>query len=175
LKKNGTRKENQNKNHTFERLKNLIQNKEFLENIYGIGEKIIIWLQDFRKNNEELLIKLHSLWLNFSAQKYNKKTNVEGEWSNKHFCITGTFPIARPDIIKTLESKGATFDNSPNKKTDFMLIGEKAGSKAQKAKDLNIKIYNQRTEITKIRQELSTINPNKTKKGKQWPITQSLF
>jgi len=165
-------KENRKENDTFSELKKIIQDKDFLENIYGIWEKIIIWIQEFRKNNEKLLYKLYNLNLNFSSKKYNKKQKIKGKWSGKHFGITWSFPISRTDIIKILEFEWAIFDNNPNKKTNFMLIWKKAGNKSKKSKELNIKIYDQRNEIIEIRKELSKI---KTKQKKEKPIEQRLF
>ena len=57
---------------------------------------------------------------------------------NKTIVLTGTLSQPRDRIIKLLESKGAKISSSVSKKTDFVIYGEKAGSKLEKAQSLNI-------------------------------------
>ena len=94
--------EKRNKN-SFSQIQKTMQDEEFLNNIYGVGQKIVIGIKDFWYNNKELLTQLHSQGLNFDSKNYSPKIATEGEWSGKHFGITGIFPLGRSDIIKTLE------------------------------------------------------------------------
>ena len=62
--------------------------------------------------------------------------------TNKKFVITGTIDnYSRDEIKKILESYGATVSESVSKKTNYVIVGENPGSKEQKARDLNIEIW----------------------------------
>ena len=62
--------------------------------------------------------------------------------TNKKFVMTGTIDnYSRDEIKKILESYGATVSESVSKKTNYVIVGENPGSKEQKARDLNIEIW----------------------------------
>ncbi|HKL43987.1 MAG TPA: NAD-dependent DNA ligase LigA, partial [Candidatus Absconditabacterales bacterium] len=122
-----------------------LTNPEFLIGIYGIGEKMVEGIIDYRKANLELLKKLEKLGLNFSVEPiHNSQFTIHNSFS-----ITGSFKFPRPKIIEEMEKKGYTFDSNPNKNTNYMLIGSKPGSKLSKAEELGIKIIKGRDNITK--------------------------
>jgi len=59
-------------------------------------------------------------------------------------CITGTFiKYKREDLKIILESQGGEVVSSISKNTDYLLAGEKAGSKLDKAQTLGVKILNE--------------------------------
>ena len=61
--------------------------------------------------------------------------------AGKTFVITGTLPSMSRDEAKNLiEANGGTVTGSVSKKTDFLLAGEKAGSKLSKANELGITV-----------------------------------
>ncbi|MCH8518509.1 NAD-dependent DNA ligase LigA [Candidatus Gracilibacteria bacterium] len=61
------------------------------------------------------------------------------KYFGKKMCITGSFDgYSRDDFIEILESQGGEFVGSVSKKTDFLLAGEKAGSKLKKAQELGV-------------------------------------
>ena len=60
------------------------------------------------------------------------------------FVITGSFRnYSRLQIKELLEQKGAKVTNSISSKTNFLIVGENAGSKLEKARKNNIKIINE--------------------------------
>lgn len=69
-----------------------------------------------------------------------------------------------------MQQHGYIFHEQPSKMTDFMLIGEKAGSKKEKAQELGLKIYEGREHITK---QFPFLKNNQDDSAK--PRTQSLF
>ena len=69
---------------------------------------------------------------------------------NKAFSITWTFQFSREIIKSEMEKNGFIFHEQPKKDTDFLLCGEKAWSKREKAETLGIKIYDSRDEIVKV-------------------------
>lgn len=79
--------------------------------------------------------------------KYYENKNLDSDliFSWKKVCITWNFEyewnkVSRDDLIKKLENSGWEFVSSVSKNTDFLLVWEKAGSKLEKAKKLNIEI-----------------------------------
>ena len=78
---------------------------------------------------------------------------ADGDFSQKNkktFSITWTFQFPREMIKSEMEKNWFIFHDQPKKDTDFLLCGEKAWSKKEKAETLGIKIYDSRDEIVKI-------------------------
>ena len=70
--------------------------------------------------------------------------------SNSNFAglkivLTGKLSRPRKEIEKELLSLGAEVVGSVSKNTDLVIIGENAGSKADKARELGIKIIDEKT------------------------------
>ena len=112
-----------------------------IETIKGLGpivaKNISNYLDDF--SNIEEIKKLLELGIKPFYEKINiiKNSQILG----KTFVITGSFQnISRNEIKKLIIENGGKPTTSISKNTDFLICGEKAGSKLKKAKDLNIKI-----------------------------------
>ena len=61
--------------------------------------------------------------------------------SNKTFVITGTLQnYTREEAALLIKNEGGSVSSSVSKLTDYILVGDKAGSKLKKAQNLNIKI-----------------------------------
>lgn len=116
--------------------------KEELELINDIGPIIADSLVTYFSNNEKMseIEELKKLEINFL---YNGVKIVESEdFNNKKFVITGTFDFASRDKIKEIiESKGGVTTSSVTKNTDVVMVGKDPGSKYEKAKELNITIW----------------------------------
>jgi NAD-dependent DNA ligase len=70
----------------------------------------------------------------------DNKIDVAG----KTVCITGTFTeLDRATATAKLEALGAKVSSSVSKKTDMLFAGEKAGSKLEKAEELEIPVYDE--------------------------------
>ena len=79
-------------------------------------------------------------------------------FSNKHLVFTGTLSELSRDEAKYLaKTKGAKILSSISKKTDFLIAGEKAGSKIDKARQLGVKILNEKEFLKKINLKFSRI------------------
>ena len=65
---------------------------------------------------------------------------VEGKYTGKKFAITGKLSLPRTEIVKVIESLGGEASSSLTKACDFLVVGEKAGSKLAKAKTMGITI-----------------------------------
>ena len=65
-------------------------------------------------------------------------------FAGKTFVLTGTLPtLTREEATAKIESLGGKVTGSVSKKTDFVLAGEEAGSKLDKAQELGMKILNE--------------------------------
>lgn len=75
--------------------------------------------------------------------KIKAKEVKSGKLDNKSFCITGTLSIGRKEFQKLIEDNGGTASSSVSKNLDYLVVGEDAGSKADKAKSLGVKIISE--------------------------------
>jgi DNA ligase (NAD+) len=169
---------------TLSPLENLIKHitdETFLQAIFGIGEKTLQEIQEFftKKNNKELLERLSVFGINFDPIKWYKDKENLGifeELNQGSFCITGSFPVSRENIVETMQTHGRTFHEQPKKDTQLMLIGDKPGSKKAKAEELGCEIIQSRETILLRFPFLQDITPEETKKiSTNMPISQSLF
>ncbi|MEC7639023.1 MAG: BRCT domain-containing protein, partial [Verrucomicrobiota bacterium] len=69
--------------------------------------------------------------------------NPDKKLSNTSWVITGTLSKPREEYKKTIEELGGKVMNSVSKKTTYLLAGEKAGSKLNKAEKLDVTILNE--------------------------------
>ncbi|MDE5057584.1 helix-hairpin-helix domain-containing protein [Wolbachia endosymbiont of Drosophila bocki] len=113
--------------------------EEELMSIIGVGEKIIDSLISFfsEKDNVEMVknlasqLKIEPVSANVSNSPLSGKTVV----------ITGELSgMKRKEAQALMESLGAIVNSSVSNKTDFLIVGEKPGSKYHKALKLGIKI-----------------------------------
>ena len=73
-----------------------------------------------------------------------KASTLPQTFEGKTFVLTGTLPtLDRAAATKMIEDHGGKVSSSVSKKTDFVLAGEDAGSKLDKARDLGVKVLNE--------------------------------
>ena len=71
-------------------------------------------------------------------------TGQAGVFAGKTFVLTGTLPtLTREEAKAKIESLGGKVTGSVSKKTDYVLAGEEAGSKLEKAQELGVKILDE--------------------------------
>ncbi|MEF2175388.1 MAG: NAD-dependent DNA ligase LigA [Candidatus Absconditabacteria bacterium] len=131
----------------YESLIKLLKNKEFLLNIYGIGDKMIEMIVSFvsDKGNVNVLKHLSDMGVKFNNFDIDgKQLLLDGV----RFCITGKFYMSRGAIIEVLEGFGASYDDNPTYETNFLLKGEGGGSKLSKAQDYMIEIIDGLSQLT---------------------------
>jgi DNA ligase (NAD+) len=114
-----------------------------IEGVYGIGAEIAQSVhQWFRISANQILIeRLLSCGLQFvaDAQDFASAGSGNQKLAGKTFVITGTLPTLKRDEAKTLIQKaGGKITDSVSKKTDYLVVGEDAGSKLEKAQELGI-------------------------------------
>ena len=67
-----------------------------------------------------------------------------GVFSGKKFVITGTLSAPREDFTRRIQSLGGAVSGSVSAKTDYLLAGEEAGSKLDKARTLGVRILSEK-------------------------------
>ena len=112
-------------------------NETDLQNIHGISDSVVNSLSEWHleKTNKRLID-------NLSKIGFKIDTLVEtssGELQGKTFVLTGTLSqYTRQQATKFIEDLGGIVTSSVSKNTNYLVYGEKAGSKLDKAKKLNV-------------------------------------
>lgn len=120
-----------------------------IEGVYGIGFEIAQAVYDwFRvEANQRLIERLKGAGLQLAnpeptGVKEGKPAKLT--LSGKTFVITGTLPNLKRDEAKELiENAGGKVSGSVSKKTNYVVVGEEAGSKLQKAEELGISLLDE--------------------------------
>lgn len=125
----------------YKNIDNIINaNIDELTNINDIGEIIAKSVRLYFDDpiNLKLIENLKNMGLNFEY----KNDSSDDTLSGMTFVLTGTLEkYKREELTKILEDKGAKVTNSVTKKTTGVIVGDKPGSKYDKALKLGIKIY----------------------------------
>ena len=107
-----------------------------------IAGSIVQWRSQDR--NQKLVERLRMAGLNFASALYHPKA-APGPLAGKVFVLTGTLPtITREEATVKIEALGGKASNSVSKKTDYVLAGEEAGSKLEKAQKLGVRIIDEK-------------------------------
>jgi DNA ligase (NAD+) len=117
---------------------------ERLEEIEGIGPQtafsVVEWFG--RQRNQAILEKLRQAGLNFEAVK--PEGGMATTLAGLTFVITGTLPtMSREEARALIEANGGRVTGSVSKNTDYLLAGEKAGSKLAKSEALGVPVVDE--------------------------------
>ncbi len=127
----------------FHNLNNLINaSEEDLLKVPDIGDIIVKSIKEYftKEENKQLVEDLKEIKQNM--EYLGKKIKVNEEFQNKTFVITGTLiKYTRNEIEEKIENMGGKTSSSISKKTYALIVGENAGSKLEKAKELNIQVW----------------------------------
>ena len=124
----------------LDKLINATENE--ISSVDEIGKVIAQSIVNFfnQEQNIELVNNLRSAGLNFECKEFI----TEGIFSGKTFVLTGTLPtLSRNDASKIITDNGGKVSSSVSKKTDYVLAGEEAGSKLDKANALGINVISE--------------------------------
>jgi DNA ligase (NAD+) len=109
-----------------------------LGSIIGIGEAIAEELVDFFGEQRNLDV-LDDLLSELTVEDAAPAAGADGALSGKIVVFTGTLEtMTRPEAKARAESLGARVTDSVSKKTDLVVVGADAGSKAKKAAELGV-------------------------------------
>jgi len=111
-----------------------------LEAIDGIGpvvaQAIVGWFGE--KENKELIKRLKKVLHIVSEKSSEKKSRP---LAGKTFVLTGSLAgMSRDEAKEKIRKLGGSISGSVSKKTDYVVAGEEAGSKLDKARELGVKI-----------------------------------
>ncbi len=112
-------------------------NEEDLQTTNGIGPQIAESVVRFfkEKHNRDLIKRLQDAGLTLTATSSKKK----GKLSGLTFVLTGTLPTySREEAKQLIEKNGGKVASSVSKNVQYVLVGEDAGSKLDKAEKLGI-------------------------------------
>lgn len=104
-----------------------------------IAKNIVMFFQD--KNNLKEIADLLSQGVNIQEQKHETASQI---FAGKTFVLTGTLSRPRKEVEEIIECCGGRCSSSVSKKTDYVLAGEEAGSKLDKAKALGVKVIDEK-------------------------------
>ncbi len=115
--------------------------KEELINIHDIGEIVAESIIEFF-TDPRIIKSIEKLLSHGVKPKYEDEQIVEDTiFTDKKVVITGTLQdISRNEAKEIVEKLGGVISGSVSKKTDFVIVGDSPGSKADKAKELGVRI-----------------------------------
>ncbi len=110
--------------------------REELEAIDDVGPIVArsVWEYFRSESARETLHSLESSGVNLAIAQ--KEQNTEGPLSGKTILFTGAMNMKRKEAEELAESRGASILSGVSAKLDYLVVGEKAGSKLQKAEKL---------------------------------------
>jgi DNA ligase (NAD+) len=113
-----------------------------LEAVTEVGPKVAQAIVEFFavEKNKDLVRDLTALGLTMTAEKRVTTSTLEG----LTFVLTGTLPNLTRELAKEkIESAGGRVSGSVSKKTDYVVAGEEAGSKLDKANSLGVAVLDE--------------------------------
>jgi DNA ligase (NAD+) len=116
--------------------------REELERVEEVGPRISHAITDFfaRPANRELIEHLKAADVKMTAERKQKTTQLAG----LTLVLTGTLPnLSREDAKAKIEAAGGKVSGSVSKKTNYVIAGEEAGSKLDKARELNVPVLDE--------------------------------
>jgi DNA ligase (NAD+) len=117
---------------------------EELQRIPDVGEVVGQSIHDFFREpgNLKMIEKLRSARLQFKGEE-KQVDHSASKIKGTTWVITGTLSQSRDEIAEMIIAQGGKVSGSVSKKTSFVLAGEEAGSKLEKAKKLGIRVVNE--------------------------------
>ncbi|ADV81102.1 NAD-dependent DNA ligase LigA [Terriglobus saanensis] len=116
--------------------------EEDLTRVNDVGPKVAEAIREWFANEKNLLLvqRLKDAGLTMTAEKRERGTQLAG----MTFVLTGTLPTLTRDTAKEkIEAAGGKVSGSVSKKTTYVVAGEDAGSKLEKARELGIAVLDE--------------------------------
>ncbi|HEY3392602.1 MAG TPA: helix-hairpin-helix domain-containing protein, partial [Lacipirellulaceae bacterium] len=122
--------------------------EEELADVEDVGPVIAKSVYSFlhSKHGERAVERLSKAGVDMTAPKKTAATAATaGPLSGKTLVVTGTLEnYTREEIESLIEQHGGRVTSSVSKSTDYLVAGEKAGSKLDKAQKLNVRVISER-------------------------------
>ena len=115
---------------------------EGLSEIKGVGGVVARAVVEYfsLEDNGDLVRRLMDTGLDF---EWETGRRTDGPLAGKRVVITGTLEKPRSFYVEQLEAAGGTFTSSVSKNTDYVLAGEDAGSKLERAGELDVPVLDE--------------------------------
>ena len=117
-------------------------NAEELERVEEVGPRISTAILEFfaRPANRTLVQSLKDAGVDMTAEKKQRSTQLAG----LTFVLTGTLPtLTRDEAKEKIEAAGGKTAGSVSKETSYVVAGEEAGSKLDKARELKVPVIDE--------------------------------
>jgi DNA ligase (NAD+) len=124
-------------------------NAEELEAVNEVGPRVAQAIVEFfaEAKNRELVERLRGVGFGFTAEKKVVGTALAG----LTFVLTGTLPtLTRDEAKERIEAAGGKVSSSVSKKTSYVVAGEEAGSKLEKAEQLGVAVLDEAGLLTML-------------------------
>lgn len=108
----------------------------------SVANKIVEFLE--QEKNQKLIRFLKEFLI------FDEPLKTSEVFAGKQFCITGSFDKNRKEIAELIEQNGGNVSGSVSGKCDYLVTGEKAGSKLKKAQKLGVEVVDLKWIETKI-------------------------
>jgi DNA ligase (NAD+) len=114
---------------------------EQLTEINGVGEVVARAVVEYfaLDDNRTLVERLMRVGLHFERVA----STSDGPLAGKKMVITGTLSRSRGEFVERLEAAGGTFTSSVSRNIDYVLAGEEAGSKLERARELGVPVIDE--------------------------------
>lgn len=137
---------------TIEQLTSVSENE--LQSLQGVGpriaESVVRFFAD--KHNRRIVQRLTSAGVQMRGIK--KHTRHSPAFSGKNFVLTGTLQsMTRDEAKRKIESLGGKVVSSVSKNTDYVIVGDEAGSKKEKAQTLGVLLLDEQKFLTMLQSE----------------------
>ncbi len=112
---------------------------EELERVQEVGPRVAAAVHEFfaEERNRKLIERLRTAGLTFTAEKRKRSAKLE----KLTFVLTGTLPtLSREEAKERIEAAGGRVSGSVSKKTNYVVAGDDAGSKLDKARELKVPV-----------------------------------
>jgi DNA ligase (NAD+) len=120
----------------------LVNNGQELLKLDGLGEKILASLIQFFQSEIYAQIKKDYYELGFDFIEVTQR-KLSDRFSGMTFVITGTLSESRSYFEKLIKDNGGKTSSSVSKSTSYLLCGDEAGSKLEKANSLGVKVLDE--------------------------------
>jgi DNA ligase (NAD+) len=114
---------------------------ERLQAVPDVGPVVAASVRAFadEAHNRALIAKLAAAGVNMASQQPPPEAAAQGSLAGKTFVLTGTLPtMTREDATAEIERRGGKVSGSVSRKTSYVVVGEDAGGKLEKARTLGI-------------------------------------
>ncbi|MEY2530471.1 MAG: ligase [Verrucomicrobiota bacterium] len=129
----------------FRSLKKLMEaSVDELQRIFDVGEVVAQSIHQFfqEKHNRQIIARLDKLGVRPQIEPRREQT-ADSPFARSTWVITGTLGQPREEIAEMIIARGGKVSGSVSKKTSYVLAGEAAGSKLDKARKLGLRVIDE--------------------------------